>query len=257
MKITCRWLHQNLGYECRTVQTVDGSQALRVQTAHTWADGTPLTFYIIPSGDTIILTDDCDTLFHFHTQGLLETARSIHALREMVACTDTPISVEEDGEIMCMGNQQKAARMIADYLSAMCGIMHYERGILGVPREVADFAEEVELYLKAWKPKAKLQKNVKVRGISGHDYTFDFQMDDKLILAINPNPASVGAVMRKTGDVKMGSDLDSRELMVIVDDRGEDLFHQKAEEEIRIISALVKAVPFSNILKQVPTSTRQ
>lgn len=257
MNITCRWLHQNLGYECRDVQTVDGSQALRVQTAHTWADGTPLTFYIIPSGDTIILTDDCDTLFHFHTQGLLETARNIHALREKVACTDTSISVEEDGEIMCMGNQQKVARMIADYLSAMCAVMHYEREILGIPRAVADFAVEVELYLLGWKPHAKLRKNVKVRGISGHNYTFDFQMDDNLILAINPNPASVGAVMRKVGDVKMGSDLDGRELMVIVDDRGEDLFHQKAEEEIRIISALAKAVPFSNILKKASISMRQ
>ena len=125
--------------------------------------------------------------------------------------------------------------------------MHYERELLALPAETVELAEEVERYLRLWKPDAQLIRDPKVYGISGHSYSFDFQ----LILAISPTPNAVGAVMRKAGDVISGNDLNGRKITVIVDNRTDELFAKhKAEEEIQIISALVNAVPLTNLINQ-------
>lgn len=128
------WLQQHTGIICHPVEAVDGSQAVRVQTAHEWSDGSPLTFYIIEQGNGILLTDDCETLFHFHTQGLAEDSRKNQTMRDRLQCTNSDIAMLTDGEIIAVGNEETATRLIADYISSLCALMHYEREILGVPR---------------------------------------------------------------------------------------------------------------------------
>lgn len=252
MNLDCTWLKEHTALACHTVEAVDGSQAVRVQTANTWFDGSPLTFYIINQGNSILLTDDCETLFHFHAQGLAEHSRAAAALRDKLQCTGSSINMDSDGEIIAIGNADHADRLIADYISALCALMHHEREILGIPRQSAALADEVEMYLKAWKPKAKFSRNAEIKGYSGHIYRFDIAMDDKLILTLNPSPAAVGAAMRKAGDISMSDNLQGRELMAIVDNRGEDLFQTKAEEEIKILSSLMKALPLTNIIEKTP-----
>ena len=63
--------------------------------------------------------------------------------------------------------------------------------------------------------------------------------------------------MRKVGDVMTGNDLDNREILVIVDNRGDDLFNKKAEEEIKIISSLAKAVPLTNLIDKLSPVIQQ
>ncbi|POY44948.1 hypothetical protein, partial [Avibacterium paragallinarum] len=64
-----------------------------------------------------------------------------------------------------------------------------------------------------------------------HSYTLDFQLDDQLIMAINPTPNAVGSVMRKAGDILSGNDLAGRKMLVVVDDRSDQLFELEPKVE--------------------------
>lgn len=251
--IDCNWLRQHLGYSCHPVETVDGGTAMCIQTAHTWADGSIFSFYLIDNGDTILLTDDCESLFYFHAQGL-DSRHNIRVLRGRLEDGHIRATLENDGDLCSIGRKSETPYLIADYISAVCTLMRYEREMLTLSQDTAAFSAEVELYLRAWKPKAKLISNPKIKGISGRSHTFDFALDKELILAVSPSPQAVGAAMRKLGDVKMTEN--GQELMVVVDDRSGDLFAtQKVNEEIAILSSLVKAVPFSSLVKAAGRTT--
>lgn len=247
--LNCEWLQQQNILNCTPVKTTAGEQGICVQTSYRWLDGSLLTFYLSPQANQILISDECNTLFQFKIMGLLESKRSWKTLREKLNCTASHIQLLDDGEIICLTTREKAKFAIADYLSALCALMHYERELIGIPQPIIEFSQEVEFYLKAWKPKAELIKQPQIQGISGHEYAFDFQLDNQLVLAIKPTPNAVGATMRKVGDVISGSYLGDRQILIIVDDRSDDLFKQKADEEIRIIATLAKAVPFTQLIK--------
>lgn len=252
IELNCEWLHSQAYLNCYTVETINGEQAICVQTHHRWLDNTPVTFYISPYGDKLLISDEGETLFHFNSVGLLSGKRSWRKVRELLSYTQSQIVLEDDGEILCMVKPEFAAIALADYISALCMLIRYEQEITELPTEIVDFAEEVEFYLKAWKPNQSLQLSPKIKGISGHEYTFDFQLGSQIILAINPTPNAVGSAMRRIGDVLSGGELDNRQILVIVDNRSDQLFEQqKAEEEISIISTLAKAIPFTNLVSAI------
>lgn len=252
--INCELVRQLAFLNCFAVEPIHGGAGVCVQTYHLWIDNTPLSFYIQEVGrNRYLITDDGDTLFHFQKNGLLEDKRSWRSIQEKLDCTQSAITFV-DGEINCLCAADELATQLANYTSALCALMHYEREIINVPEAVLQFSQEVEYYLRAWKPNAHFAHSPKVQGISGHTYTFDFQVDNDLYLAISPTPAAVGGAMRKIGDVLSGSFLDGRQLIVIVDDRSDDLFKAKAEEEIQIISVLAKAVPFTTLQSLVSTT---
>lgn len=252
IELNCEWLHSQAYLNCYTVETINGEQAICVQTHHRWLDNTPLTFYISPYGDKLLISDEGETLFHFNSVGLLSNKRSWRKVRELLSYTQSDVVLEDDGEILCMTTPENAAIALADYTAALCALLCYEQEISQLPTEVVDFADEVEFYLKAWKPNQMLISSPKIKGISGHEYLFDFQLGNQLILAINPTPNAVGSAMRRIGDVLSGGELDNRTILVIVDNRSDQLFEQqKAEEEISIISTLAKAVPFTNLMATV------
>lgn len=248
--LNCKTLAKFHQWHCRTVETVNGELAFHLQTQHRWLDNSVLGFFVINGENHITLTDDGDTLFHLHAQGIALNYRSLHTLQEKLNCTNSQIQFNHHGEITATGSLNNADILIADYVSALCAIMHYEREIIGLPKNINDLADTVEHHLRLWKPKHTLKKNVFVQGISGHEVKFDFEIDQNLIMAIPPYPQAVGAAMRKVGDVLSGSFLNDRAMMIIVDDRNNDLFPtNKIQEEIAIISTFVKALPLSNLVK--------
>lgn len=257
IKLDCQWLQQQAFSNCYQVKTVSGEEAIAVQTYHRWSDDSLLSFYILPHGDKLLITDEAESIFHFRTMGLLENKRAWRGIQEKLNGTKTDVQLEKDGEILVLCRPDQAATTIADFVSALCALMHYERELLALPAETVNLAEEVESYLRLWKPSAQLICEPKVHGISGHSYSFDFQLDNQLILAIAPTASAVGAVMRKAGDVISGNDLNGRNITVIVDNRTNELFAEhRAEEEIQIISTLVNTVPLTNLINQAMKSAQ-
>ena len=262
IELNCQWLQKQAFSNCYQVKTMSGEGAICVQTNHRWADDSLLSFYILPQGDKLLITDEAESIFHFRTMGLLENRRAWRGIQDKIICTKSDIHLEEDGEIIMLCRPEQAPLAIADFISALCALMHYEKELVALPVETIELADEVEHYLRLWKPHAQFIRSPKVNGISGHSYSFDFQVDDKLILAISPTPNAVGAVMRKAGDVITGNNLGDREIVVIVDDRDDkekELFPRrkdKAKEEIQIISSLVSALPLTNLIENTTQQTQ-
>lgn len=257
MTFDCTILEMNRSIRCNPVETITGEKALSIQTDHLWVDNSPLSFYIIDYGSQILITDDGETIFNLKVNNILTSNKSWNIIRDKLDCTHSDISLSKNGEIIGMANKDKLSLLLCDYISAMCAIMHYEREIAGVSSSINNLADEVEMYLKAWKPKQKIMRNPRVKGISNHEYRFDFEFGKNLVLAINPTPNAVGSVMRKVGDVVTGNALGEREILVIVDNRGDDFFNQKAAEEIKIISSLAKAVPLTNLIDKLQPLKQQ
>ncbi|THA11302.1 DUF1828 domain-containing protein [Rodentibacter pneumotropicus] len=255
--MNCNWLANHPLFTCREVDTVDGQNGLAIHTSFRWTDGSAFCFYLVPCGNQIMITDDAESIFHLHTQGLPVTKSTINALRDRISFTHFNVCVEEDGELYMLTQESDLAYAISDYLSAFSIIKNYEYQQLGITDEVNNLAQDVENYLRLLKPQSTFSRKPQVKGISGHEYKFDLAVDNQLFLAIQPTPQAVGAAMRKIGDVVSSSDLDNRTIVVVVDDRNsQDLFKQKAEEEIQIISALASAVPFTNLIERAEKITQ-
>jgi hypothetical protein len=77
------------------------------------------------------------------------------------------------------------------------------------------------------------------------DHLFDFRQGNDLIDVISPSAQATGGAMRKVGDVINGPFADAISPLIIVDDRTEP---RKAENEIGILSSLVRTQAFSSLM---------
>lgn len=245
--MNCAWLQHLIEYDCHPCASLHGEPALDVRTPFTWADGEPIGFFVVDQGDTILISDNADTLFHFRGMGMLTGGRrQWQAIRHLAELRGAAMS--DQGEIFSVGAKGKAAGLIADFIAGLLAISDYERDNAGALESTTLFADEVEGWLRAWKPQEALTKGVVLRGLSKREHTFDFRLGDRVIAAVQPNPAAIGGLMRKVGDALGGPDADGVELLAVIDDRAAP---EKAEEETRIVSSLMKAVPLSKLISAV------
>ncbi len=249
----CNWLMNNLGFECRSVQGRHHGSVLEVDTSFSFSDGEPVAFYVIEHGNALVLSDNGDTLAHLTGVGLaVGDKRHWASIRNRLELFEMGIS--DDGEIKASGPKDDASRLIARYLEGILSVISYERESLCAPVDTNTFIDEVAMLLRLWKPNAKLTLNPKVRGMSQREHHFDFQLDNLLVDAINPNANATGGVMRKAGDVISSPYSGGQDLLVIIDDR---IDRALATTECGIVSSLVKAVLFTDLEKRGPSSEAQ
>lgn len=245
--MNCAWLQHLIEYDCNPCVSLHGEPALDVRTPFTWIDGEPIGFFVIDQGDTVLVSDNADTLFHFHGMGMLTGGRrQWQAIRRLAESRGATMS--EQGEIFAIGAKAKASTLIANFIAGLLAISEHERHSAGMDESVSLFADEVEVWLRAWRPEEVLTKGVVLRGLSKREHAFDFRLGDRVVAAVQPNPAAIGGLMRKVGDALGGPDAEGLELLAIIDDR---LDQAKAAEETQIVSSLMKALPLSRLISAV------
>lgn len=243
--MNCSWLQSVIRYECNPCESVNGEPGLDVRTPFAWIDGEPIGFFVIDQGETILISDNGDTIFHFHSLGMLSGGkRSWGQIRSIASVRDVHLS--DEGEMYSLGNKENAEALVSNFIATLMSIADYQRDNAGISENINRFADEVELLLREWKPTEPLERGYKLTGLSRKEHQFDFRLGNKIISAVQPNAAATGSLMRKFGDIKGGIDSSDLELLAIIDDRHDAA---KAEEEIKIVSSLVRAVPFSNLKK--------
>lgn len=242
MTLDCAWLRQILAYDCRPVSTLAGDPALEIGTPFSFADGTAIVFYLVDQGAHALLSDNGDTFAHLRAVGLDPFRREM-AIRNTLY--PYGLALEPNGEIRALGPKNATAHIVATYISGLLAIAAQERGWLGVPATVNDFADDVEQYLRLWKPEEKLVKHPKLKGISRQEHVFDFMLGNELVDVITPSHQATGGLMRKLGDV-LSAPGEHPKIRVIVDDR---LDFDRAETERQIIGSMASAMLFSSLLK--------
>lgn len=236
-----------MGFDCRVIS----EQTIAVSTPFTFVDGEPIGFYLDDTGQSVRVSDNSDTLAHFAAIGYdISDRRRWQGIRQLVEAFG--FQLLDTGEIL--GTDAKAMQdgLITRYISAMLAIVDYEREFLGLPEELEQFIEEVELYLKAWKPQAKLTRNEVVVGHSGRLHTFHFEFDRQLLDAARPHGIRTGSILRKAADVINSGD--KRKIVVVMDDRE---YAERAKVESDILSTMVSVLPFTRLMSQVPPGNRR
>lgn len=243
--MNCIQLHHLAGFDCTPCRSLLGEDALDVRTKFTWIDGEPIGFYIIDQGSTLLISDNGDTLSHLRNIGLNLTSKRKWGAVQNIA-KQRGLSFSDGGELLSCSGKASAEQQVSSFIATLMSIADYERLHVGISEKVLHLADEVEEYLRVWKPHAELQRKVTLQGQSSREYVYDFLLDDMVIGVVQPNAAAVGGLMRKAGDTLGGPDMSGRRLLAIVDDR---IDPDSARDEINIISSLMSAMPLSRLIQ--------
>jgi hypothetical protein len=253
MTLDCAWLRDTLAYDCcpvKTVKTVNGEPALEIGTPFSFADGTAIVFYLIEQGAHLLISDNGDTFFHLNSVGLDPfNKRRESAIRNTLL--PFGVSLESSGEIRWLAPTERAQHAVAIYISSVLAVAEQERGWLGVPEVVNNFSDEVEHDLRLWKPRQQPVRYPKIKGISKHEYTFDFMLAGELVDVISPSHQATGGLMRKLGDV-LSAPGERPKIRVVIDDRDD---FERAETEKQIIGSMASAMLFSSLKKVAGQAT--
>lgn len=238
---TCEGLIKRVGFECRVLS----DQTLSISTPFTFVDGEPISFYLDDTGASVRISDNSDTLAHLAAIGYdISDRKKWRGIKQTVETFG--FSMLETGEIVGTDAKQMEDSLITRYISAMLAVADYEREYLGLPEELEQFIQEVEMYLRAWKPQARLDHSPVVIGHSGRSHLFHFEFDKQLMDAARPHGIRTGAILRKSADVINAGD--KRKIVVVMDDR-EDVELAKIESDI--LSTMVSVFPFTRLARQV------
>lgn len=238
---TCEGLMKRLGFDCRLV----GDTTIGVSTPFSFIDGQPIGFYISESNLEIRITDNSDTLAHFAAIGYDITDRKKwKGIKQLVETFG--FQMLDTGEIIGSAPVAEQHWLVMKYLSAMLAVVDFEREYIGVPEELEQFVQEVEMYLRAWKPNTPPMPYPVLQGHSGRIYKFHFEQDGKLIDAVRPHGSRTGSLLRKAADVLHAGE--KKEILIVMDDRE---LKEAAIIESDILSTMISVMPFSRLEQQV------
>lgn len=242
----CQSLYEEIGLDCQLIERGE-SAAIRVMTPVDFSDGAPFYFYMqeLSNGYSII-TDDCDSIFHFQALGLIncerKSWRGITTLAERHGFT-----LSESGELAVTFETKNRSLYLSKALEIGYALKVWEQDRLGKDLIDLFFVDEVEMALRSWKPDIEIIKKPSVAGYSKRTYDFDLGFDDLLIDAIKPNARSTGTKLRKILDVQKGAS--GAEMLFIVDDRDNA---DRARMERDLIGGIAKAMLFSHLQLKAP-----
>lgn len=238
----CQQLQNLLGFTCHPLN--EAGNVAMIETPFTFCDGEGLPAFIESSGQYIRFFDDGQTLLHFMGRGMRfsdrRRMRPIQGAAERHGAT-----LNDDGEIEVWSPVAMAKEGFAKYVSALLSVVNWEKESEGDDYDAANLIDEVRICFEAWKRGANIQRDPELYGISGHKHTFNFLVDGKAVLAIQPSPQSVSAAIRKTLDViSYHRESGQVEVQIVLDDR-----HKPAEakDESKVITAVAEVLMMTRL----------
>lgn len=244
--LNCEWAQTLTRYDCKPVRGMRGELGLRIGTPFNLPDDAAIILYIIQAGDDHLkISDNGDTFAHLSALGLdLNHHAKVRALRDLVM--PHGLTLGDEGDFKLLTQNKNAAWNFARSVTALLAVAQWARGQMNDSTVEHDLLAEAEPYILARNPSVKVKRRVHVRGASAVDHIFDFGHGNEVIDVISPSPQATGGAMRKVGDVLNGPFSETYSPLIIVDDRTDP---HKAENEIGILASLVRAQPFSALVK--------
>lgn len=244
----CDQIQDILGMACYPLND-DGSIAL-IASPFTFEDGDGLPIYVEKVGGKVRFFDDGGVLLHFKSRGLsLDNGKRTRFIKNIAA--ENGAIVNDDGELEVWSTSDAAAHGFAKYMSALMGLVGWERSQRGINGDAALLVEEVAICLQAWKPGANITRAPEYLGISGHAYALDFSIDGEAIIAIKPHPNSVSAALKKMVDIISAPSNQGLTMSVVIDDRQQP---SEARSEGAVLNAVADVLMMSK-LEQLAKST--
>lgn len=166
--MNCANLLENLGFACAP----RGNGALRLWSPFTFDDGEHLGLFLEPLGDDRwLVTDHADTLMHASALGAKLSKPRLEGIRRRFPS----VELSEGGALRATAVEADLPGVVTAVLNTVIAISHAEarwlpkageeRFIQSVGRELQSVAGE------------RLQRNVSVQGVSGHQLEFPLVID--------------------------------------------------------------------------------
>jgi len=218
---------------------------LEIGTPFALLDGSAVVLYLIEHGSHVLFSDNGDTLMHLEGMGLdvWQSARQ-RAIRDRALLHG--VTLDAAGDFRCLAQPEQAPFVFAKAVSGLLAISDWAAEQLRMPNVERDLSAEAEPYIIARNPDWPFERRKLVRGASRTEYRFHLRHGPDLIDVIAPSAQATGQVMRKAGDVLNGPFAKGLSPLIIVDDRTDQ---SKALQEISIIGAVTRAMPFSRLMQ--------
>ena len=251
--MNCANLLENLGYTCAPRQ----NGALRLWSPFTFDDGEHLGLFLEPSGNgQWLVTDHADTLMHASAHGAELTPTRLNKIRAQFA----DVKISEGGALMAVTGQDNLARTVTEVLNAAIAISHAEKSWKPKTREqkfIATVGQELEAVAGK-----KLQRNITVSGVSGHQIKFPFAIDDPVAgrqfiqpVAYGDERVDWGNVYKASGqmfDLKSAGAEESQRIVIVEDSPGDE----ELGKAVTLLSYTAKVLLFSHRAQWLPRFRR-
>lgn len=243
--MSCEELFGRMGFSC----SKRGNNTYRIDTPISFPNGEPISLYFIDRGNSVLVSDNADTLFHLSSVGMDLSDRKKWRGVSQIANT-FGIKLENTGAVTGLALASGAHDLVARFIGAMLAIAEMEREYVGLTDEMALFIDEVEMHLRVWKPNESIERYPQIKGHSGRVHTFHFHFGNELIEAAKPHSNKTGSILRKAADIQNAAI--PLGIMIVMDDREDP---ERAKAETDILSTLVKVLPFSRLSKNLSGSS--
>jgi hypothetical protein len=167
--MNCANLLENMGYTCAARQ----NGGLRIWSPFTFDDGEHLALFLEPSGSgQWLVTDHADTLMHASAYG----AKITKAHLDRIRARSGDVQISEGGVLQAVATTDTLPSMVTAVLNTAIAISHAEdawRPKTHDQRFISAVGKELEAVAGK-----RLERNVTVTGVSGHQFKFPFAVDD-------------------------------------------------------------------------------
>lgn len=239
--MTCSAIIAGLGYECRELN----GGIYEIDTEFTFADGECVGFYLAPIRNGYAISDNGDAIAHLMSVGIpFRNKRSLSVIARLTGAHG--VALTPRGELRTECHMDALGDGIARFLAAMVELSRFERDRVGLSEAAVAFSDEVELYLRSWKPGAELIGTPTAAGATGGKYDFDFLFEGRLIDCIAAKGRSTGALLRKAADIRAREN--APDILAIIDDRM-DPEHAHKESSILTGSGLVSVMLMTRLMR--------
>lgn len=238
----CDHLSSLLGYQCHPLN--EAQTIAFIETPFTFNDGDGIPVFVEKIGSQFRFFDDNETVFHFLGRGLGDSDGGLKTRFIKKAIAPFGLTLNEENVIEVWAKDGDSGDAFARYIGGLLAIVQWERESEGTSPDEDYLVEEVALHLMAWKGKDHVVSGPRFTGMSKTEYTLDFLVDGEAILAIKPNPLSVGSALKKMVDIA-GNDPRAR-FRVIIEDRDNAA---TAKTQGIILSSMATVTPFTRLLE--------
>lgn len=243
----CDNLTTILGVSC---QTLPNGLAI-IDTAFAFEDGEGVPLFIEKMGSQVRFFDDGGVLMHFLGRGLSLDGKKSKFIKSIAE--PHGVTLNSDGELEVWADEKSAPEAFAKYLSAMVGILNWERDHIGVSTDISFLIDEIGMCLQAWKPEKALLKSPEYKGISGQEFKLDYFFDGFAVIALTPHHSSVGAALRKLIDIKGKTENSHLQFLAVIDDRYDP---DGAAKESMIMESVAKVWQMTKLENQAKLSAK-
>lgn len=236
----CTEFFKASGWRCTPIEVREGAPCLYVSLPVTFATGHPCDIYVFEeSSGRLRLSDDGDTLSHFHRSGYaLEDKRR---WRGLISLADGfGFELTEQGELTAVFPRERLGSYVDKLLQLYSALIAWERERYTEGDQDFSLTDEVEQLLHLLEPGRDVVRSPKIGTHSG-DVTFDLLWGSTYVDALRPNAQSINSRLRK---VVMLQGEEAPDMLFVIDDRPSRL---KAEAERNVLGNLARVTLLSDL----------